>query len=270
MVLGYRLAPFQTIRVRRQNDPHRRTVTLLLDKRPRRSHGRRRRRRARPSREAGAPVKRVIAVGGDSIGFGTATRAKRRGGPEPYTPDFLDGVYYGPDVVPPRMPYLLGDNRLTRDSATRPRPSGGRGRITRGCSPPRPRPISVAPRRRGTPPSADEGRHLGCDGHRSQVRPVKGKVKEGRGPGDRRPRLEAEGHGEQAKGTSSGGEKIKDVFRADRDRPRRAGPDRHAVGAMSAVRLPRGSRIVARTIAAGRCGRAPVVRRRYRAAIRAG
>ena len=28
------------------------------------------------------------------------------------SPDFLDGVYYGPDVVPPGSLYLLGDNRF--------------------------------------------------------------------------------------------------------------------------------------------------------------
>lgn len=58
-------------------------------------------------------VKRVIAVGGDSIGFEDGILV-RNGRPvtEPYTTDFLDGVYYGPDVVPDGMLYLLGDNRL--------------------------------------------------------------------------------------------------------------------------------------------------------------
>jgi signal peptidase I len=55
----------------------------------------------------------VVAVGGDSVGFEDGILV-RNGRPvtEPYTADFLDGVYYGPDVVPPGMLYLLGDNRL--------------------------------------------------------------------------------------------------------------------------------------------------------------
>jgi signal peptidase I len=58
-------------------------------------------------------VKRVVAVGGDSIGFEDGILV-RNGSPvtEPYTTDFLDGVYYGPDVVAPGMLYLLGDNRF--------------------------------------------------------------------------------------------------------------------------------------------------------------
>jgi signal peptidase I len=60
-------------------------------------------------------AKRVIAVGGDSVGFEDGVLV-RNGRPvtEPYTHDFLDGVYYGPDVVPPGTVYVLGDNR--RDS----------------------------------------------------------------------------------------------------------------------------------------------------------
>jgi len=61
----------------------------------------------------GLIVKRVIAVGGDSIGFEDGVLV-RNGRPvtEAYTTDFLDGVYYGPDVVPAGEVYLLGDNRV--------------------------------------------------------------------------------------------------------------------------------------------------------------
>jgi signal peptidase I len=58
-------------------------------------------------------VKRVIAVGGDSIGFEDGVLVRNaRPVTEPYTTDFLDGVYYGPDVVPAGDVYLLGDNRV--------------------------------------------------------------------------------------------------------------------------------------------------------------
>jgi signal peptidase I len=61
----------------------------------------------------GLVVKRVVAVGGDLIGFEDGVLV-RNGLPvdEPYTHDFLDGVYYGPDVVPAGSVYLLGDNRF--------------------------------------------------------------------------------------------------------------------------------------------------------------
>ena len=66
----------------------------------------------------GLIVKRVVAVGGDSIGFEDGILV-RNGRPvdEPYTTDFLDGVYYGPDVVPPGQLYLLGDNRFDSEDS---------------------------------------------------------------------------------------------------------------------------------------------------------
>jgi signal peptidase I len=66
----------------------------------------------------GLIVKRVVALGGDSIGFEDGILV--RNGlpvPEPYTADFLDGVYYGPDVVPPGALYLLGDNRYDSEDS---------------------------------------------------------------------------------------------------------------------------------------------------------
>ena len=66
----------------------------------------------------GLIVKRVIAGGGDTIGFEDGILV-RNGRPvdEPYTTDFLDGVYYGPDVVPPGQLYLLGDNRFDSEDS---------------------------------------------------------------------------------------------------------------------------------------------------------
>ena len=66
----------------------------------------------------GLIVKRVVAVGGDSIGFEDGVLV-RNGLPvaEPYTRDFLDGVYYGPDVVPAGELYLLGDNRFDSEDS---------------------------------------------------------------------------------------------------------------------------------------------------------
>ena len=66
----------------------------------------------------GLIVKRVVALGGDTIGFEDGILV-RNGLPvtEPYTTDFLDGVYYGPDVVPPGALYLLGDNRYDSEDS---------------------------------------------------------------------------------------------------------------------------------------------------------
>jgi signal peptidase I len=66
----------------------------------------------------GLIVKRVVAVGGDTIGFEDGILVRNgRAVDEPYTTDFLDGVYYGPDVVPPGQLYLLGDNRFDSEDS---------------------------------------------------------------------------------------------------------------------------------------------------------
>jgi signal peptidase I len=61
----------------------------------------------------GPIVKRVVAVGGDEIGFEDGILV-RNGRPvdEPYTDTFLDGVYYGPYVIPEGQLWVLGDNRF--------------------------------------------------------------------------------------------------------------------------------------------------------------
>ena len=91
----------------------------------------------------GLIVKRVIAVGGDEIGFEDGVLV-RNGRPvaEPYTTDFLDGVYYGPDVVPPGQIYLLattGSTRSTRATSVPCRCPRSWGGSRPGCSPPRAR-----------------------------------------------------------------------------------------------------------------------------------
>lgn len=60
----------------------------------------------------GPIVKRVVAVGGDEIGFEDGILV-RNGQPvaEPYSDTFLDGVYYGPYVIPQGQLWVLGDNR---------------------------------------------------------------------------------------------------------------------------------------------------------------
>jgi signal peptidase I len=63
--------------------------------------------------QGGGPiVKRVVAVGGDEIGIEDGILV-RNGRPvvEPYSDTFLDGVYYGPYVIPQGQLWVLGDNR---------------------------------------------------------------------------------------------------------------------------------------------------------------
>jgi signal peptidase I len=102
----------------------------------------------------GLIVKRVVAVGGDTIGFEDGVLV-RNGRPvtEPYTTDFLDGVYYGPDVVPPDALYLLGDNRFDSEDSRNfgPVPAGTVvGRVVGRLFPsPGPLPSRVSPAEAG-------------------------------------------------------------------------------------------------------------------------
>ena len=63
----------------------------------------------------GTIVKRVVAVGGDSVGIEDGVLV-RNGQPvvEDYTDkDGMDGYFHGPVAVPPGFVFLLGDNRAT-------------------------------------------------------------------------------------------------------------------------------------------------------------
>lgn len=58
-------------------------------------------------------VKRVVAVGGDSVGIDNGVLMINGGRVvEPYIDNTdMDGYFFGPDVVPPGQLFLLGDNR---------------------------------------------------------------------------------------------------------------------------------------------------------------
>ena len=107
------ILPVQAIRV--PTDSMSPTVTagdhLLLDKRDRTAHVGDVVVLDDP--QGGGPiVKRVVAVGGDQIGFEDGILV-RNGQPvaEPYSDTFLDGVYYGPYDIPTGQIWVLGDNR---------------------------------------------------------------------------------------------------------------------------------------------------------------
>jgi signal peptidase I len=60
----------------------------------------------------GPIIKRVVAVGGDEIGFEDGVLVRNgQPVPEPYSDTFLDGVYYGPYLIPEGQVWVLGDNR---------------------------------------------------------------------------------------------------------------------------------------------------------------
>jgi signal peptidase I len=64
--------------------------------------------------DGGSVVKRVVAVGGDSIGIEDGVLIRNgRPVPEPYADQTqMDGYFWGPVVVPSGQVFLLGDNRL--------------------------------------------------------------------------------------------------------------------------------------------------------------
>ncbi len=63
----------------------------------------------------GTIVKRVVAVGGDSVGIedGILVRNGRRVVEDYTSKDGMDGYFHGPDAVPSGFVFLLGDNRAT-------------------------------------------------------------------------------------------------------------------------------------------------------------
>ena len=83
-------------------DPHRGEIVVTVD-----------------PRNGGSIIKRVVAVGGDSVGIEDGLLVVN-GLPvvESYVDnDNMDGYYFGPDAVPPGHVFLLGDNRDTSEDS---------------------------------------------------------------------------------------------------------------------------------------------------------
>ncbi len=70
-------------------------------------------------RSGGSIVKRVVAVGGDSVGIENGLLVVNGATiDEPYIDnDNMDGFYFGPDQVPSGHVFLLGDNRDTSEDS---------------------------------------------------------------------------------------------------------------------------------------------------------
>jgi signal peptidase I len=70
-------------------------------------------------RSGASIVKRVVAVGGDSVGIANGLlEVNGATVVEQYIDnDNMDGFYFGPDVVPPDHVFLLGDNRDTSEDS---------------------------------------------------------------------------------------------------------------------------------------------------------
>jgi signal peptidase I len=95
---------------------------VLVDKRAYRGHVPRRGDLAvfRAPRSGEILLKRVVAVGGDTVGLedGVLVVDGRRP-PEPYVadPDAIDSVYFGPVRVRPGTVFVLGDNRANSEDS---------------------------------------------------------------------------------------------------------------------------------------------------------
>ena len=86
----------------RTRDPHRGEIVVTTD-----------------PRNGGSIIKRVVAVGGDSVGIEDGQLIVN-GAPMIETDidnENMDGYYFGPDAVPPGHVFLLGDNRDTSEDS---------------------------------------------------------------------------------------------------------------------------------------------------------
>ena len=167
-------------------------------------------------------VKRVIAVGGDSVGFEDGVLVRNGRPVTSPTRRLPRRVYYGPDVVPPGMLYVLGDNRVDSVDSRQFGPVPLAAVVGRVDARLFPVPGFVTHTRvvhRAAWYPADSRRkeiHMAADDKiDAKADQLKGQVKEGVGRATDDRDLEAEGHGDQAKGNiKQAGEKIKDVFKS--------------------------------------------------------